>query len=101
MTSGKLSEPSENEKALEERVHYLAGALEKVCKEREVLRTELTCITEKFDACRKAFEMLLDELNEEGATLKAKDRDKLRKSLSDLKDYEIYKDVIHSSTELK
>ena len=95
--AGKLSEPSDSEKALEERVKYLVRALQNSCKEKEFLQRELECAKEKFEACRKAFEKLLEELHEEGATLKAKDKDRFRKSLRDLKDYEMYKNVMEAT----
>ena len=97
MAAGKLSEPSDSERALEERVHYLVWKLEKTCKERDSLRSDFISVTERFEACRSAFELLLNELIEEGTTLKAKDKDKLRMSLRDLKDYEMYKNVMEAT----
>ena len=94
---GRLSEPTENEKLLETRIQSLTTALTSCQGERDTLISQLTATNEKFDACREAFDRLLDELQQEGTTLQAKDREKFRKCLRDIKDYEIYKSVMEST----
>lgn len=66
MAEGKFSDPTDNEKALEERVRLLQTALAQCEAEKVELVVELTSTSDKFDACREAFDYLLDELHQEG-----------------------------------
>eukprot|EP01036_Dinobryon_divergens_P024174 gene24174-32599_t len=81
---------SENEAAL-------AMALEASRSEASALKVALLHSNEKYEETKKAYDSLLDQLKEEGAMLNKRDKERFRSALKDLKDYEIYKEVMETA----
>lgn len=94
---GRFSDPSPTEKEALERVKGLTAALIASQQETQAVRGDLDELTVRYNACKEAFEKLMDELKAEGTTLQQRDRERLRKSLRDVKDYEVYKNVIEAA----
>ena len=65
--------------------------------EIKALTEALRVKTEMLEEAQGAYEMLVQQLHEDGSTLKKKDRDRYRQVLAELKDYEIYKNVMESA----
>ena len=50
-----------------------------------------------LEEAQSAYNMLVAQLQEDGSTLKQKDRERYRQVLTELKDYEIYKNVMEAA----
>ena len=92
-----MTEPSEAERAANERARALVSSLTASRQETYAARRDLADMTEKFEACREALDRLLGELQAEGTTLQQLDRERLRKTVRDLRDYELYKNVMEAA----
>ena len=75
----------------------LATALEISQEEVQQTKDALAATTEKFHLCQQAYDTLVGQLKEEGSLLHRKEQERLRNALRDLKDYEIYKDVMENT----
>ena len=73
--------------------HVLNTAKDEIRALTEALRVK----TEMLDEAQGAYDMLVQQLHEDGSTLKKKDRERYRQVLAELKDYEIYKSVMESA----
>ena len=91
-------------------------ALEASRSEANALKVALLHSNDKYEETRKAYDSLLDQLKEEvtgvcffvcmyavlltmlqGAMLNKRDKERFRSALKDLKDYEIYKEVMETA----
>ena len=75
----------------------LATALEASRDEARQLKTLLSNSTARLESCQAAYDGLVSQLKEEGSMLMKKDQERYRKALRDLRDYEIYKEVMEAA----
>mmetsp|Transcript_30361 Transcript_30361/g.43492 ORF Transcript_30361/g.43492 Transcript_30361/m.43492 type:complete len:364 (+) Transcript_30361:99-1190(+) len=75
----------------------LTMALEASRSETQALQLALKQANEKCAETTKAYESLLEQLKEEGAMLSKRDRERFRSALKDVRDYEIYKEVMEAA----
>lgn len=75
----------------------LALALEASRNEAAALRIAYQYSQDKYKETQTQLETLLQQLKEEGATLKSRDKDRFKNALRDLKDFQIYKDVMETA----
>ena len=75
----------------------LATALEASRDETRHLKTLLSNTTARLESCQTAYDGLVSQLKEEGSMLMKKDQERYRKVLRDLRDYEIYKEVMEAA----
>ncbi len=71
--------------------------MEETRAENAHLRTEIKQAHDQFANCKEAYDLLVNTIKQEGSMLKAKDRENYAKSLRDLRDYAIYKEVIEAA----
>ena len=71
----------------------LATAREEIQALNETLRIK----NDMLEEAQSAYNMLVTQLQEDGSTLKQKDRERYRQVLTELKDYEIYKNVMEAA----
>ena len=74
-----------------------ARALTRAREEVATLTQALAIKNEQLQQSKQAYDTLIKELQEEGSTLKAKDRERLKQVLAELRDYEIYRDVMETA----
>jgi hypothetical protein len=75
----------------------LAVALEACRNENAALKLAYQYSMEKYHETKAAYDSLLNQLKEEGAMLSKRDRERFHNCLKDLKDYEIYKQVMEAA----
>lgn len=66
-------------------------------EEIRALNDALRIKNEMLEEAQSAYNMLVTQLQEDGSTLKQKDRERYRQVLTELKDYEIYKNVMEAA----
>ncbi len=52
---------------------------------------------QRYEEMQSAYDQLLSQLKEEGSMLSKRDRERYKNAMKDLKDYEIYKDVMETA----
>ncbi|KAJ1422553.1 hypothetical protein B484DRAFT_420893 [Ochromonadaceae sp. CCMP2298] len=72
-------------------------ALDAAQSEASALKLAYHYSSDKYNELKLSHEALLEQLREEGAFLVKRDRDRYRSALKDLKDYEIYKQVMEAA----
>ena len=65
--------------------------------EVESLKQQLSQAVEKAVEAESAYDSLIEQLKQEGSMLNKMDQDRYRKALQELKDYEIYKEVMEAT----
>ena len=71
--------------------------LERSREEIASLTQALAIKNEQLVQSQLAYDVLVKELHEEGSTLKAKDKERYKQILAELRDYEIYRDVMETA----
>jgi chromosome segregation ATPase len=61
------------------------------------LKLQLQSSQSQFYECREAYDTLISRLRDEAPTLKERDRSRFKSLLQDLKDYEVYKEVMETA----
>lgn len=72
-------------------------ALEASRNEAAALKIAYNYSNEKYAEAKGAYENLMEQLKEQGAMLTKRDKERFRNALKDLKDYEIYKEVMEAA----
>ena len=72
-------------------------ALEASRNEAAALRIAYQYAQEKYKETQAQLDTLLSQLKEEGATLRARDKERLKLAIRDVKDYQIYKQVMETA----
>ena len=93
--SGSIKSPAAHHEFVEGGAGY--NVLNTAKEEIRALTEALKAKTEMLEEARSAYDMLVLQLQEDGSTLKKKDRERYRQVLAELKDYEIYKNVMESA----
>lgn len=75
----------------------LTLALEASRNEAAALRIAYQYAQDKYKETQAQLDTLLQQLKEEGATLRQRDKDRLKAALRDVKDYQIYKQVMETA----
>lgn len=75
----------------------LSMALEASRSEAAALRVACAYSTEQLQDLRQQHETLLQQLKEEGSMLQQRDRERFKRALKDLADYEVYKEVMEAA----
>lgn len=75
----------------------LTLALEASRNEAAALRIAYQYAQDKYRETQAQLDTLLQQLKEEGATLRQRDKDRLKAALRDVKDYQIYKQVMETA----
>ena len=72
-------------------------ALEKSRSEVASLTKALALKSDQLLQSQLAYDVLVKQLHEDGSTLKARDRERFKQVLAELKDYEIYREVMETA----
>jgi len=100
-SSSSSSSPSKSStkhySAQTEQERVLGAALEKSQEEIKALKASLETAASRYETCQTAYDALVQQLREEGSMLMKKDQERYRKALRDLRDYEIYKEVMEAA----
>lgn len=80
-----------------EQERFLSSALEQSQEEIKSLKANLDAAISRYETCQSAYDALVLQLREEGSMLMKKDQERYRKALRDLRDYEIYKEVMEAA----
>ena len=93
--SSSIKSPAAHHEFVEGSTGY--NVLNTAKDEIRALTEALRVKTEMLDEAQGAYDMLVQQLHEDGSTLKKKDRERYKQVLAELKDYEIYKNVMESA----
>jgi hypothetical protein len=77
-------------------IEGLVNTLSAVQADTARANQELNATREEFLACREAYDALVLRTREEGPALKERDRRRLQQALQELKDYEVYREVMEA-----
>eukprot|EP01035_Chromulina_nebulosa_P018694 gene18694-24450_t len=83
--------------AFKEREASLKASIQSQQKEIDRLKSQLTEQTNRANDKEEAYNSLIEQLKEEGASLEKKDKERYKKALQDLRDFELYKQVLEAT----
>ena len=72
-------------------------ALEASRNEAAALKIAYNYANDKYNEVKAAYDKLIGQLKEEGSMLEKRDKERFKNALKDLKDYEIYKEVMETA----
>jgi hypothetical protein len=72
-------------------------ALEASRNEASALKIAYNYANDKYNEIKSAYDKLIGQLREEGSMLEKRDKERFKNALKDLKDYEIYKEVMETA----
>lgn len=75
----------------------LTVALEASRNEAAALKIAYNYANDKYNEMKSAYDKLIAQLKEEGSMLEKRDKERYKHALKDLKDYEIYKEVMETA----
>jgi hypothetical protein len=75
----------------------LVVALEASRNEAAALKIAYNYANDKYNEVKAAYDKLIGQLKEEGSMLEKRDKERFKNALKDLKDYEIYKEVMETA----
>lgn len=75
----------------------LRTALEAKCSEVDALMISVKYAEDKYSELKISYDKLINQLKEEGGSLEKRDKERFKNALKDLRDYEIYKEVMEAA----
>lgn len=72
-------------------------ALEASRNEASALKIAYNYANDKYNEIKTAYDKLISQLKEEGSMLEKRDKERFKNAVKDLKDYEIYKEVMETA----
>ncbi len=97
LTEPSLKQQSPGRERDKQTIHVLMTELDAVKSEKEMLAEALEEQTDNFNRCRSMYDMLVARLRDEAPTLKERDRRQFLSSKQELRDYEVYKEVMETA----
>lgn len=80
-----------------ETIHALMDNLQATRKDYDKVKADLATERSRFAECRNAYDSLVSRLKDEAPMLKERDRLRFKQCLQELKDYEVYKEVMETA----
>eukprot|EP00595_Chromulina_sp_UTEXLB2642_P000915 CAMPEP_0196761746 /NCGR_PEP_ID=MMETSP1095-20130614/1051_1 /TAXON_ID=96789 ORGANISM="Chromulina nebulosa, Strain UTEXLB2642" /NCGR_SAMPLE_ID=MMETSP1095 /ASSEMBLY_ACC=CAM_ASM_000446 /LENGTH=726 /DNA_ID=CAMNT_0042111675 /DNA_START=15 /DNA_END=2195 /DNA_ORIENTATION=+ len=91
------SQINNDDYAVREREASLKASIQSQQKEIDRLKSQLAEQTNRANEKEEAYNSLIEQLKEEGASLEKKDKERYKKALQDLRDFELYKQVLEAT----
>lgn len=97
MIESRTGIPSPSREKDRETIHALMDSLQETRKDYEKVKADLSAERSRFAECRDAYDGLVGRLKDEAPMLKERDRLRFKECLQELKDYEVYKEVMETA----